>query len=320
LQRENTISEHLRDLLDVYPKVKISGIGVFSINTKPAWIDATNKELYPPTKTLSILEDSLEGIDFIQGVNKLLGDRSTDIKKIQDTINFYSSELDGKGKIHIEGVGELAKGPNGQISLVDVHPSWGEGTTYLPVLPLSPVAQLNKPKETPFKKEITAVAKQKTRATPTSTRGVWKQSILPLIVLGGGVCFLLWYFSKRTPDSTNTSDIEVVTDTLGNNALYQDSVNIINAKYQGLLTPEVLAEGCKIVVGSYKQKANAQTQSSRISELGYHVQMSTSDAGYRVLIVFDCKNYNLKSYLKTIKSEVTPNAWYLSPEIKTEAL
>ncbi|MFT4565418.1 MAG: hypothetical protein ACI9FN_000371 [Saprospiraceae bacterium] len=320
LQRENTISEHLRDLLDVYPEVNISGIGSFVIIQNAAWIDSTNNELYPPTKTLSIAPESEVGIDFIKEVANRNKNQREIIETLKRAVVKSAKELKGSGLTRIPELGVVKSDEKNQLTLVDVHTKWMEGTAYLPVLSIYPLSTKTG-SESPLNGFLNDTIDKKNIVSESSSSSeeTWKQSVLPLIVLGLGVLFFLWYLKGCHSDEDQEKQ-EVIQDSFVNDLIESDTLNLINTKYIAFLTPEILNEGCKIVVGSYGQKNNAESQIDQIKKSGFFVQLVENGDGYRVVIVFDCNDHNLKEYLNKIKNEVTSNAWYLSPNIKTEDL
>ncbi len=162
---------------------------------------------------------------------------------------------------------------------------------------------------------------------PSDEQG-WINSVLPLLLLVAGIFGMTVIYkqcSKEVPE--NPHPITEVKELMR----AEDDVNPLDAdepvkifdnprleKYRHILTQDIIKDGCKIAVGSFKEERNATNMMERVLTEGYNSEIMSFAGGTRVIITFDCLSEDLDNYLLEVKGTIAPNAWYLQPDYEPE--
>jgi len=111
-----------------------------------------------------------------------------------------------------------------------------------------------------------------------------------------------------------------VTDTAGN--VIDNATEVVTdktdgdtytGKYSDILTPEIIDQGCVIVVGSFKRSKNALRMREKIIAKGYQPYDEYHNGLNRVGLIFDCLDKDLIDFLQEIRRDIEPKAWYRIP-------
>ena len=157
----------------------------------------------------------------------------------------------------------------------------------------------------------------------------WLDYLLPLSLLIAGMVLITVLYKLFMKDVSTTShqkreqkeliraDDDIDPLIIDEPAKIFDNPRL--EKYRHVLTKEIIADGCKITVGSFKDEANAINMMERVLTEGYNSEIVSFEAGIRVIITFDCLSEDLDLYLTEVKETIAPNAWYLQPEYEPES-
>lgn len=81
----------------------------------------------------------------------------------------------------------------------------------------------------------------------------------------------------------------------------------------------VLAEGCVIIVGSFKKETNAAKMVQQLESKGYESYRELNPNGLkRVGLLFECVDEDLVKFIQNVRKDVEGKAWYLQPQIHVD--
>lgn len=328
LPRETTISQVLLPLLEQYPSIDIAGIGNLGFRQIPASLDHETHELFPPMRSLAFtpeLSGERELFDVLPGE---LGKKQT--KQLRSQVDYAINELINLGKTMIDGLATIQRQEDGQFTLTHIDPSIGGYQQYLPIVTLRPLAT---PHTAWLDKSSVAVGTP--LITPASTtvstpsikedKPGWYAYLWPAFFLCCALAIIGMVMKQCEHRPRDRSDQSGAVGALGQDASASvaaiDTTKQIFAsdqlsKYKDILTQEIIEAGCTIVVGSFSDRDRAVSMSSQARSMGYEVDDVRTVKPFRVVIRFDCAEYDLDEYLDEVRSKFDPKAWYLSPDYK----
>jgi len=145
--------------------------------------------------------------------------------------------------------------------------------------------------------------------------------LLWLILLGLLVFFLLRWAGCGDADGIKGTAADVVNtvgDTKDN--VVDATLDLVDGngstdygKYSDVLTDEIVAQGCVIVVGSFKRNRNAIRMRDKIINMGYQPYEEPIKGFNRVGIVIDCLERDLVEVIQEVRRTIEPKAWYRIP-------
>lgn len=104
--------------------------------------------------------------------------------------------------------------------------------------------------------------------------------------------------------------VDTVTDVVSGNG----SKNVeYTGKYSDVLTPEIIDQGCVIVVGSFKKSRNALRMREKIIAKGYQPYDEYHNGFNRVGLIFECLDKDLIDFIQEVRRDIEPKAWYRIP-------
>ena len=152
--------------------------------------------------------------------------------------------------------------------------------------------------------------------------------MMPLLLLFAGIFSITFIYKQcssketvQTPLKTEVKELTRAEDDINPLAIDQPTKIFDNPrleKYRHVLTNDILKDGCKIAVGSFKDERNAISMMERVLAEGFNSEILTFEGGSRVIISFDCLSEDLDDYLVRVKEYIAPNAWYLQPIYEPE--
>ncbi len=312
-----SISDLLDYALSRFPCVAIPGIGYFSWEQIPAHLDTKNHVIHPPSKILYLQTQARHGEniwEIIERENLMAKARQKALKK---QVSLKINELLNIGKTHLPGIGDIRRLEDGNSVLERIDEDWKRKIKHLLPISLTPIGS-----RADSLSDIDAYSHKKPsiHTSLTSTQEAkslddsmwWKASLLPLliVVLGAGLLVVgLRSYHLRTQQLIAVR-VELHKDTM--------STSDLNAEYRSFLTDSIRREGCKIVIGSFGMKHNAERLAQQARAKGYQSDIIDQGAGFRVFVVFDCDVQDLGDYLEKVQEEITPKAWYLIPRIDSK--
>ena len=317
MSREITISKVLLPLLDQYPSIDIPGLGNFSYRHIPASLARASHQIYPPMRSMIISAD-LSGDHSI--FDLLPSDMTKkELKQLRGLIDFSVNELINLRKTRIDGLLSLVREPNGNLEIVDLDPAVRGHLQYLPIVQLQPLVTsvLNEKTSHEAGKNVPIGLKVKTAAS-------WKTYLWPLLFVIAALITSGLLIKKCTSSEPSQKEAvsSVVTPKEAPVVLVDSAVQIFQndhlSKYKDILTQEILASGCTIVVGSFSSRNGAVATASLVRSMEYQVDQVAVTAPFRVIIRFDCAEHDLKEYLLSVRSKFEPKAWFLSPVFEIE--
>lgn len=119
--------------------------------------------------------------------------------------------------------------------------------------------------------------------------------------------------SEVVSDVANTASdvVDQATDAVTGGA--DTDGDIYSGKYSDVLTPEIIQQGCVIVVGAFKKTKNALRMRERIIAKGYQPYDEFHNGLNRVGLIFNCLDEDLIDFLQLIRRDIEPKAWYRIP-------
>ncbi len=321
------ISELLFDMLSKYDELYINGIGTFTKSA--ATDDSTSGDcLFSPTDQTVFFNPNVKAEkELLQcAVEEYrLGAKKQNklAKEIQEKINTFLNF----GKFDMGDFGKVVKNENGELIFKSGESApLNKENHFLPDLKLKPVKKKSKT-EDPQKiaQPIVAdVAPEPTVPKPTTQSHTYQSSntlikyfpiAISLLALAFIGYFLVSWITGGSSKPSVTESGEVTAQpkadaSEGESPLFSNDMLV---KYQGILTPEIIATGCTIVVGTFSKVSSAEQLQSSIAAQGYTANIVAYNSMNRVIINFDCANEDLNNYLAQVRADVDPKAWYLVP-------
>ena len=333
---ESQLSDLLKYLIDKGEQVELKGIGVFFLEYNDPKEENIIDTLSPPIRRITFIQDSGSEVELpaLAYSYRLITD--SERSYLTELIKAKAEELSKTESTFIDGLGFIRKS-DGKKNWEDSQNLQAGIGSFLPNVRLQHKVEIKDPVANEMKDRVDEMI------TPTSMKGQrikiddsgnsWFQFLIPVILLLAGIAFMAIVFKfcyGEKPDmlkEDRSYPIGTISDknqldnaqTLGINSI--DSVesspiftNPILNKYKHVLTQEIIDDGCKITVGSFKNKRNAVAMTERLNQDGYAATLLEFEGGTRVLIKFKCEEYDLVEYLNIIRNEVSPSAWYYQPD------
>lgn len=328
LPRETTISKVLLPLLEQYRSIDIAGIGNLSLKSIDASLDKETHEIFPPMRTLVFSTDLKEQHEFFDILPDALGKKA--VKQLRADVDFAINGLINLGRSTIEGVATIERQADGAFSLANIDPSIGGHLQYLPVVQLEPLASPNEgwmkgvgqtvtDQVTPAKTLPPSPYHKKEASSPAWSTYLWP--LIGLVAAMALIAFLMKQCGTPSISSKQEPAEKEATTTIAQDSVDRNKQIFENdqlAKYKDILTQEILEAGCSIVVGSFADRDRAISMATQVRSMNYDVDDVGTVKPFRVVIRFDCSEYDLDSYLDEVRSKFDPKAWYLSPSYEPE--
>gem|GEM_PF-3788544 len=332
MQVESQLRKLLISILTRHGLVRINNIGTIYLKDCPAEIDHETGIISPPSKALSIRPSQGEDPKlFEQALNDgLLDDASLIV--LEHHIKDKLTQLTSTGTIYLDGLGEISRTSDGRLHLTPSTTHQYFSGFGLPRLELSQIISVEQSTQEllpkPSQKEEMLVEKSSVgtvipqKDTEGSSPTQW---LLPVLILIGGLLLMVVMFRYCQEDidpgvliTEDADDLSLPTSGETPITITEDSTDIFNNpilnKYQDILTQDILDQGCLIVVGSFEDMSNVQSMHERVISLGYEPYLIEYDEGTRVSVTFNCLEHDLLEYLREIRAQLSPKAWYYSPQ------
>jgi len=75
---------------------------------------------------------------------------------------------------------------------------------------------------------------------------------------------------------------------------------------------------CIIITGVFNSQANTTGMSNHLKASGYVPYVERKGDQYRVGLKFDCRETDLKSFIRSIRRNIAKDAWYLQPSLRVD--
>ncbi len=337
---DSQLSSLLFSLLDHYQVIELNGVGIIELHHISAELTESDDKNQSASVAPPHLDFRFTADDKVSS-NSLLKARSDSWLSDDD----YNLLLTFVNKLNKEG----------QTNITIVIKSTASAGIYLPTLHLKehtaadaasesptteavaqPVSKLQGSEVEASIAEAESELKQQVHtpkpykdaiSVSTEARG-WMNYIVPLLLLVAGIIGMTVLYkqcSSHPPavptEQVNSKALTRAEDDI-NPLTIDESIKIFDnprlEKYRHVLTQDIIEDGCKITVGSFRDKDNAINMMERVLTEGYYSEIVSFDEGSRVIITFDCLSQDLDEYLTKVKDNIAPNAWYLQPKYEPE--
>lgn len=349
LEISRLISNHMFE----YGKTSILGLGTFIAEYHSSSFSDDKSSLSPPHYTIRFSENPNGTDQFVDYVSTALNIKP---KKAKEKINSFGqnviNDILNFGFASIPGVGELRKNDTDGIDFTFVNDDLANPYYGLPKVNLSPIQYYksgNQEDKILSQKYVTAidntqVVNHDTHTNDSSTvntsvtdvnqqeniieplsyndesEGLAIGRLLLWILALALLCTLLY----KGCSYYNSSNSEIVgsTDIPNNEELVVEVIpeDTLTAQQAEELDSEKSITECVIILGAFESARNAVKMSDKITSLGYvpyEEYFDTMDVT-RVGFKFDCSEKDLVQFIKSIRSEITQDAWYLVPRITVD--
>ncbi len=347
--QSNNISELLTSLLTLHKSIFIPGLGSFRIESTHPLLGENDHTYGGPYMVVRFYEQKGdEDVDFIDGgiqAGFIPSDERTDWAefvedKVNELLNFDKTTLKDFCTIEINSTGERIMTesfsplfiPMRLMPSIELRPLTSEFEKEQSLLE---IAHIEKPAEMvhmvtnePIKvsNSVSAAIPANVSTPPVEPSSFrrdpyedestpWSKFILGTVALV--LCLLALFFILKTcteKKNTSTSESTEATALLDSTATSETSIpQDLIQKYAPHITPNVVQNGCEIVIGSFASHQNAISRQLVAQRKGYDVVVSPRASGYRVIIVFDCVTIDMLEYLEQVKEDLAVDAWFLVP-------
>ena len=151
---------------------------------------------------------------------------------------------------------------------------------------------------------------------------------IPIIITIIGTILLISLYRFLLPhgdtkEGTTKPDIlEIAADDVSPFVDDEDTSRLFKhpllEKYKDVLNEDIIAQGCKIVVGSFSSLPNAENLEEEVLSEGYEAYINTAQNLHRVVITFDCLEHDLVDKLREVRTLISQRAWYLQPNFEPD--
>ena len=307
-------------LLKKHGQLTINGIGHFYVENFKQKLDKRANLLLPPLKRILFENNSNDRYDVFNLIEdyEVSADLGFSFKKkinreFNKFLNFGIFSMDKFGHIECAKDGKLIfqAGRNDELN---------KSSRYLPPIELFPL-EVNK---VTLSSKHDATDIDSTRMQPLIKSGQNGASLLTinnsLLAIGSIILIALFFWgAKYLYNSAHQYD-SAISELEANVNNHDETAQSIpfNDKYAYLLTPDILKNGCVIIVGTYRNDTNAQSAYRTIETKGYTPYIENFQEMHRVGVLFDCASQDLDLYLSQVQKDISTNAWFLRPDYKPQ--
>lgn len=342
MMRMISLYSHLiRAFLENEQEAHIEGLGCFFKIRKEADEDASKGFISPPEphigfKEYDVFSNGFKGYSLsktrlnTQQWDKLTAAFSSII--LDKVLNVGSVELPSLGVLCLE---------NDKIKLRQER---GEDISFLPMVSMSPITRDSETVATAIKNiQDDNIVPGRTYDRATG-RFSWGRALTVALI---AVAIIILFFLVRScyqssnyssdnlgdgdtiglsvPESDNSSPIAEATSLRDSNKTlaYEDSITQKGLQdsdqeshwTEGGQALDQITE-CIVILGVFHNAANADRMIIRLEDMGYSMYKGINPEGLtRVGFTFDCSETNLEEYIREVRKNMSPKAWYLSPSI-----
>ncbi len=347
LHVDSHFSRLLISLLNRYHSVELTDIGTLLLKRSEAELDESRDVITAPKRHI-VFDRSVEvsGITVLGAFEEGIIDER-DLELMKSNLAHMKSQLVTNGLYILTGIGSFTF-VNGIVELEKNRLGLGLGLSEVSLkvleVPEEKVvvteSEIDTRKVTTItsKKEQVVLPIQKDKVIPTQGSSVgtvvkilpeapWYHHLIPLLLLICGVVGLVSLFRYCNDSKVKTEVIsehkplERMQDDVDPLA-FSDTTKLFDhpflERYRNVLTQEIINDGCKIAVGSFRERENAVNMMERIITEGYEAEIIDSENGSRVVIQFDCLEHDLVEYLKLVRQDISEKAWYYQPKFEPE--
>lgn len=346
---ETNLSLAIEDYLLRFGELMIPGLGVFSLNSKNERVYLGDSKIGPDSSSLNFSEEYLEK----SGLSKYISQRlSISKNKANSILKKYAQKainsLLNYERAELPGIGVLTK-ESDRIVFEGTAKNFDIESYYLPELNLAPIVKtvseniVSRNEETLVKAiPVTVVKSDKVEYTYTKDlnsnytkeeyhfekeESSWLKPVMLSLLAVALICLMSLMFRNCNLGSVGptlfggdeTEDTTMIKNELINNSEPVIIENINNHpnfdSYKEYLTPELLKNGCVIIVGSFKSVRNATKLRDKLIRKNLQPYTEIYGDYTRVGILFECQEEDLVNYLKKIRRTLEKHAWYLNPDM-----
>ncbi len=327
-------------VLTLYRGVHVPGIGSFRIeSSNPIGTEQEDTIDGPYVITRFYNDRNDTDIDLLTAalISGIIEEK--EISAYSDIIENHINDLLNLDKTTIPNLGILEKNENNETFLSHSYSELFQPIRIMPSVTLDVIEDLkvaitSDAPHSPFMTEETKAAVVET--APRTTFVVPQEGVTPAIrhyqeeekpfytsmifrMLVGALMLALAIFFTRSCWGKKTAVIEEPAETtsLATEDTEQDVViadpNLLN-KYAPFITPELVQDGCEIVIGSFNNRSNAISRQQYARSLGYDVLLTPRGSGFRIAIVFDCANVDMLTFYDEVAQRFGRDVWFLTPQ------
>lgn len=127
----------------------------------------------------------------------------------------------------------------------------------------------------------------------------------------------------ETDNAKSANDVESQANKTNSspNSSSKSSSNS-NSKTKPLATEDASISSnpnqCIIITGVFNSEANTRGMSNHLKTSGYVPYVERKGDKFRVGLKFDCRDTDLKSFIRSIRRNIAKDAWYLQPSLRVD--
>jgi len=342
------IPKLILDHLLQYGDTSILGLGTLFFENKSAYLSDDKSKIFPPSNSLNFSENINDTEQFVHYVANRLGVKKS---KASAKVDKYAQQLLNKllnyGEADIKSIGKLSTHNGAKVKFTKFHGEVNSEFFGLTPVELNPIQHFKKGNAqshemavstadmlTAKSSENSTYPKTTTHSEPSYNYNDDEDSnwIKPLFWIFGLVLLLSLAYKGCELYTVNKSNKSIDSKTIGTVADKQNSdtreisaENIDSNSNNNKIDDELNVTSkapteCVIILGAYESAKNAIKMSTKLTKLGYtpyEEYFDTMDVT-RVGFKFDCSEKDLQYFMREVRKEIAPDAWYLLPRITVE--
>jgi len=346
------ISKCIANFLFKNEAVSIGDLGSFYLILDNEVFIHNDHGIHPPFKSIKFTQEASDDTQFVVFLaDQLRVSIEKADTLLQTYVENLKVKLKQSGHVAIFGLGNLSQIDNNELKFSDLGQNFHKDYAFLPSLNFSPLSDptVLKSKESPQIEKIGRVSAIDITSAPHSAvpapvkplksiamenkpyqpttyqydepeKGLIATLGAPfwiLIILFLLMAVLLYKTCGSMTESPLQTAKDAVEETVAgvDNALENltDEDTTDYGKYADVLTPEIVDQGCVIIVGSFNRQRNALRMRENIMNRGYQPYSEFHNGLNRIGIQFECLDHDLIEFIQKIRRDIEPKAWYRIP-------
>ncbi|NOT37625.1 MAG: hypothetical protein HOP11_09645 [Saprospiraceae bacterium] len=312
--------------------IELPGIGSFQAIHKLASINTSEKQIYPSTLHVSYSPLALKKTErMVQNISEHTGYSIESIEQsLAKLLNHLSSELRVRNLVQFEPFGKLLYTKQNDIlhfesSNINLHQQFfGMNAIPLPVDENKKIPGfINIPNPTQVSENKSSFNRNLLYLIGLlwllfiglllcPSKKPLEQNVLPAVIDSPKIQEppITPIQEKKNDSIASPNTVIPETKPIEKKAEFRNE-EVINTNNVKSLNSKIKSKKCIIIVGSFKEKKNADKLFHKIKKTKYKSYRETSNNFHRVGIQFDCMKYDLQTVLNSLKKKFSQDAWVL---------